>query len=599
MGEGRLDAAAAVLSADGGAALKTSIGQNIIGDISLKQGRSADALRAFEAAVKLSPQMPEAHCNRGAALQELGRLDDALSALDRALRYRPDYAMAHYNRGNVLKALARLDAAIAAYDRALHSQPNFAEAHLNRGLANLDRARPLEALSDFGRALASRPNYGAAHVGRAAAFRDLRDFRQALTALDVAVGLDPDNVDAALIRCSALVGAERFADALSVADTLIARDQNNGRAHTERSLALRKLGRLDEALSAADAAVAAAPTDHEAHTARAVVLGDLGRLEESADALANARRLGANGSAFHHSLALVQAALGSLADAGASFERAIALAPDDPVNHYHRSFLLLSLGEFPAGWAEHEWRLRMREHGHPEMQGLAPRWQGENLAGKKLLVYSEQGLGDTIQFARYLRLAVTRGGAITLVVQEPLRRLFEANFPDIDVAGSLGMRKDFDYQIPLMSLAQVFGTTVETIPATVPYLAADPARVAKWRERIGTNDFKVGIAWQGNPKYPGDRNRSIRLAEFAPLAAVSGVRLISLQAGFGSSQLRELPFRVEQLGEEIVNNPDGRGGDGGGRSDDRVGQRTDPPCRGTWPPDFRGPGRSSRLALDA
>jgi tetratricopeptide (TPR) repeat protein len=160
MGEGRLDAAAAALSADGGAALKTPIGQNIIGDISLKQGRPADALRAFEAAVKLAPQMPEAHCNRGAALQELGRLDDALSALDRALRYRPDYAMAHYNRGNVLKALARLDAAIAAYDRALHSQPNFAEAHLNRGLVNLDRARPLEALSDFVRAIASRPTLG-------------------------------------------------------------------------------------------------------------------------------------------------------------------------------------------------------------------------------------------------------------------------------------------------------------------------------------------------------------------------------------------------------------------------------------------------------
>ena len=555
--QGRLDEAAAALSADGGAAIKTSVGQNILGDINLKQSRPEDALRAFEAAVKLAPKMPEAHCNRGAALQELGRFDDALSALDRALRYRPDYATAHFNRGNVLKALGRLGEAVAAYDRALRTQPNFAEAHLNRGLANLGLGRALEAVSDFGKASAARPNYAPALVGRAAALRDLGDLRQALAALDAVAALDPDTIDAALMRCSVLAAAERFEEALALADALLAGDPANARAHTERALALRKLGRLDEALAAADTAITAAPQDHEAYTARAVVLGDLGRLEESADALASAKQLGANGSVFNHTLAMVQLALGSLADAGASFERAIALRPNDPVNHYHRSFLLLSLGDFAAGWDEHEWRLKMREHGQAEMQALAPQWRGEGLTGRKLLVYSEQGLGDTIQFARYLKLAATPGGSITLVVQEPLRHLFETNFPGIDVTASLGMRKGFDFQIPLMSLAQAFSGAGETIPANVPYLSADPERVAKWRKRIGTDGFKIGIAWQGNPKYPGDRNRSIRLGEFAPLATVPGVRLVSLQAGFGAGQVRDVPFRVEELGEEIVNNPDG------------------------------------------
>ncbi|MCR4282694.1 MAG: hypothetical protein NUV72_06680, partial [Bauldia sp.] len=192
-------------------------------------------------------------------------------------------------------------------------------------------------------------------------------------------------------------------------------------------------------------------------------------------------------------------------------------------------------------------------------QALAPLWRGENLEGTKLLVYAEQGHGDTIQFTRYLPEIAERGGTLTLLVQEPLRRLYEANFPGIDVTRSLGMRSGFDYQISLMSLPFVFGTTLETIPQNVPYLHADPARAEKWRERIGVDGFRVGIAWQGNPTYGRDRDRSIRVGEFAPLTAVNGVRLISLQWSGGAEQLKSLPggMRVETLGEEIENNPDG------------------------------------------
>jgi hypothetical protein len=143
-------------------------------------------------------------------------------------------------------------------------------------------------------------------------------------------------------------------------------------------------------------------------------------------------------------------------------------------------------------------------------------------------------------------------------VQEALRRLYEANFPGVDVASRLGARSGFDFQAPLMSLAHLFGSTWETVPATTPYLVADDARRAKWRERLGAG-FKVGIVWQGNPKYKSDRTRSFRPHEFAPLAALPGVRLISLQTHGPADALKQLPagMRVETLGEEVVNNPDG------------------------------------------
>jgi tetratricopeptide (TPR) repeat protein len=153
---GALDEAERILLRDA-AALATPIGQNILGDVRLKRGAARDALKAFDQALKLAPQMPEAYCNRSAALHALGRFEDAVAAADRALRYRPNYATAHFNRGNALSALGRHEAAAAAFGKAIAAQPKFPEAHLNRGYAHIALGGWLEAVADFGKALAMRP----------------------------------------------------------------------------------------------------------------------------------------------------------------------------------------------------------------------------------------------------------------------------------------------------------------------------------------------------------------------------------------------------------------------------------------------------------
>lgn len=558
IGAGRLDAAARILDGNAGA-LGTNVGQNIRGDIHLKQGRPADALRAFDAAIRFAPQMPEAHANRGVALEALGRLDDALAAADRALRYRPNYPVAHYNRGNILKAQHRYAEAAEAYGKAIRAQPQHADALLNRGLSRLNLRQPLEALADFNRALTARSKFAAAHVGRAAAYRDLNDFGQAFAAIEAALALDPDNIDAALVRGAVLVTAERYEEALADAEAVVARHPGNSRAHAALAAALWKLKRWPESLAAADEAVRLAPDNDDAHAIRGIVLGEMGELEQSLAALDTARRHGASGAEFHSARGVALASLGDPRDALAAFDAALALRPGDPHTLYNRALLHLSLGQFAEGWADHEARLRTREYGQADKRSLAPDWKGEDLAGKRILVYSEQGHGDTIQFTRFVPLVAARGADITLFVQEPLRRLYEANFPDCDVTSSLGLRRAFDYQASLLSLPAIFGTTAETIPADVPYLQADPARVAKWRARIGGRGFKVGIVWQGNPKYAADRYRSPGIDVFVPLASVPGVRLVSLQAFGAADVLRRLPpgVTVETLGEEIVNNPDG------------------------------------------
>jgi tetratricopeptide (TPR) repeat protein len=557
---GDLDQAAALLQSAGGAALKNPVGRNIMGDIRLRQGRPREALREFDTAARILRNFPEAHCNRGVALQELGRLEEALAAEDRALALRPGYATAHFNRGNILKDLGRAGEAVAAYGRALAAQPVYPEALVNRGMALIRSGKAVDALSDFRRALALRQNYAAAQIGAASAYGALNQVSDALAEIDKVLATDPEYRDALLAKVGILREADRAEEALTIVDAMLARDPDDIVTRIERANSLAKLKRFDEALAASDAAIASAPKNSEAHLARGMALTQLGRYDEARAALDLAGRFGASGAKLERARAVALCGAGRLDDGLAAYDRAIADNPDDAGARYHRSFIFLAWGDYEMGWREHEWRLKTPGFNRPELLKVAPLWKGEDVTEKKVLLYSEQGAGDTIQFARYASLVAARGGRVSMVVHESLRRLFAANFPEMDVSNAIGMRAGFDYQAPLMSLPHIFGMRGEAeIPRDVPYLAADPERVAKWRSRLGHEGFKVGISWQGNAEYSSDQFRSIPLRRFASLASVPGVRLISVQAIHGLDQLQDLPkgMTVETLGEELVNNPDG------------------------------------------
>jgi len=555
---GRLDEAIKVLQASG-VALKNPVGRNILGDIRLRQGNPRDALKAFDSAIKLAPTFPEAHCNRGVALQELGRFEEALAAEERALRYRPDYANAHYNRGNILMRLDRRNEAIAAYDRALKQNPAHAEAYLNRGMT-LDReGRAVEALADFRRALGLKPDLLGAHIGQASAYRQLRQMREAFAAVNAALAIHPGNAEALILKAHLLTAVDKFEAALEAVDTVIAAEPDNATAHAERASVLRRMKRPEEALAAADEAVRLGPNQAEGYSARAMALSDLGRLEEQLETLKIARRHGASGVDYYHAQAIALAEFGDLAEAAACYERAIALEPEAAYLRHNYGLLSLYRGDFSRGWAEHEWRLKDIAYTNVDRAPLVPDWQGEDVAGKRLLVNREQGHGDTIQFVRFLPLLAAMNAKVTLTVPSSLKTLLQRAFPDVDMADVMGLRGDFDYQVALMSLPARLGVGRDQLARTVPYLIADDAMVAKWRDRLGPDGFKVGIAWQGSPEYFRDRYRSMPLTHFRPLAEVAGVRLISVQAVNGLDQLDKLPpgMKVESFGAEIGNNPNG------------------------------------------
>jgi tetratricopeptide (TPR) repeat protein len=243
----------------------------------------------------------------------------------------------------------------------------------------------------------------------------------------------------------------------------------------------------------------------------------------------------------HYNLGTSLQAQGRWDEALASYDQALRLKPEYAEARFNRSFVRLSRGEFAEGWPDYAWRLKCKKY--PRRELSAPLWNGSPMPGRTILLHAEQGLGDTLQFIRYAP-RVEQLANVVVEVQKPLIPLLEqSGYRNLIARGS--PLPAFDVHAPLLSLPGILETTLETIPAEVPYLSAKPELVEAWRLRLAEwPEFRVGINWQGNSQFTFDKFRSVPLAEFAPLARAPGVRLVSLQRGEGLDQL-------EQLGAEL------------------------------------------------
>jgi Tfp pilus assembly protein PilF len=298
---------------------------------------------------------------------------------------------------------------------------------------------------------------------------------------------------------------------------------------------LRDLGRLDEALVQLQQAVGRRPDMAQAQGNLGAVWHALGQLDEAQACFERAVRLDPSRAERHFSLGSVLRDRGYVDSAIASYDRAVELEPDFSIAIVNRGTAQLSAGRFAPGWADYEHRIGSVHSSTLKLP--EPLWQGEPLASGRLLVHCEQGLGDTLQFVRYLPRVRQLAPNATLAADACLLPLLAASGFGPLVAKE-GPLPSCDAQIPLMSLPRIFGTRLDNVPAPVPYLAVEAPRIDRWHTRLQQlPGFRIGIAWQGRPSYPGDRQRSIALEHFAALARVDGVRLFSLQKGPGSEQI--------------------------------------------------------------
>jgi len=489
-----------------------------------RAGDLAAAAELYSAVLAAEPTHFGAAHMLGILRMQQSRFQDAERQLRRALQLDPYAAEALNHLGMSLRSLERLDEAIDAYDRAIGLRPSYAEAFCNRGNALRLLGRREAALASYDRAVALRPNYADAYYNRGALLEDFERFDDAVAAYETALALNPEFPQALNNLGNALRAVCRYEEALAAYDRAIALVPRYAEALTNRGNVLRDLQRHDEALDSHERALALKPGLVEAFNNRGSVFHVLRRFDE-------AKR------DYRHTLKLSPGHVEARASLG--------------LTH-------LLLGEWEEGWENYELRFRKSHNAARRPDNPASEWLGEDLAGRRLLLYGEQGFGDMIQFVRFVPLMRQRGAAVTVLVPRRLHRLLSTLDSEAEFVDTVTPDMKFDFQIALMSLPRALGIQPDSVPAQTPYLRADARRSEVWRARLGDSGFKVGIAWQGNPAGSVDNGRSLPLRVFEPLGGIEHVRLISLQKNFGAEQLDRKPsgMIVETPGFEFDDGAD-------------------------------------------
>ena len=471
-------------------------------------GRLDEAEASYREILAADPDHADAIHLLGVIAFQRGALDDALSLIRRAIAVDEGVALYHSNLGRVAKAAGRLDEAVTAYRRALTSTPRSAAVYSDLAAALLAMGNIAESIQSSRTALALDPKFANAHYNLGLALRELGWKAEAEISFRKALAVDPDrpdvlfNLGLTLHEMDDLDGAADFyRRALVLAPGLTDALCNLGNA-------ARAQGRWEQAIGCYRQALAQSPEQAEVHMNLGVALQETG----------------------------------GLAEALPCYERALSIAPDDPETHRNRALALLQSGRLSEGWAENEWRWRTRAFQSLTLPSAAPLWEGEPIEGKTVLIYAEQGLGDTLHFARYAPMVAAGGANVVLHCQEALASLLgRVEGVGSTVAAGVDVPRH-DIRVPLLSLPRIFDTTTQSIPGRVPYVAASPSKARVWQAKLAKYPgLKVGLVWAGDPRHRNDRNRSMPAAALSPLLAIEGVRFFSLQLGERRQEVTYFP----------------------------------------------------------
>jgi tetratricopeptide (TPR) repeat protein len=419
-----------------------------------------------------NPQIQEA-----VALHLSGQLTEAVEQMRKLLTFYPKNAQLLTHLGTIYLQQGQTEMGISALGKSIQIDPCQPMALFNRanGLTLLGKWE--EALNSYNKTVALQPNHAEALNSLGNLLIQLNRNQEALASYDRVISLKPDLAGAYHNRGLALQRLRRFEEALASYDKVIVLEPNRAEALNNRGNVLRKLNRLEEALVSYDKAIAIKSDYAEAHNNRGTVLQELKRLDEA---------IGAH-------------------------ERAIALKADYREAYFNLALLKLLKGNYLEGWKLYQWRENQRKFTQPLWTGAEP------LEGKTILVYTEHGYGDVIQFCRYAKLIEKQGAKVIFEVPVSLEGMV-SSLGSLTVIGVGQPLPAFDFYCAMMSLPLIFQTTVETIPAEIPYLFSDKDKKAEWNKKLGPKTLpRVGVVWSGNPEHTNDHNRSIPLETLKPL----------------------------------------------------------------------------------
>jgi tetratricopeptide (TPR) repeat protein/glycosyltransferase involved in cell wall biosynthesis len=479
--------------------------------------------------------------------------ESAIALYRQCLRAEPAMAEACNNLGTLLARAGATEEAEGLFERAIASQPGYGEAHNNLGILSSGLGRHAAALASFSRAVACDDSQAPWQNNLGNAHAEVFDFPAALAAYDRAVALAPGNAEFWCNRAIALRGLRRAEDAEASLRRALALAPHFVNALSNLAVVLKEQKRLAEALELMDRATRAEPRNVVLWTNYAAIYEALGEYDQMRDMASRARAIDPDYPESYNLLANCELEAGHYDEAEALYRRAVALDPENRNANWNLALIWLMRGDFARGWPQFEWRKRLQSvvFDHGDYPG--PEWRGEPLGGHTILLHSEQGMGDAIQFIRYAELLKVRGA--TRVIVEcpwPIAPLL-AGVAGVDVVVARGAPlPPFDVHANLMSLPGACGTTLATVPARVPYIPVEP-RPAAARVAAPPGVLRIGVVWAGNPVHARDFLRSAPLEAFAALFDVPGTRFYSLQKGAAAeAQLAALADpRVADLAPEL------------------------------------------------
>ncbi|MFV3131788.1 tetratricopeptide repeat protein [Niveispirillum sp. KHB5.9] len=482
-------------------------------------GNLVEAEARYRALLTRNPGLTDAFHPLGIALQQLGRHAEAEAIIARWLAVSPRDHDALINHGNSLIALGRAADGATAYQKALTVRPQSADARCFLANALYMMGDLARAEENYRLILKDKPSQGNAMFNLANLLCDTGRPDEGMKYYEEVLRHYPDMVEA-MVNLG---------------------NQWSRRGEGEKAIALlEQATRKRPGMPEAFANLGSALYEHR------------GDIEGAERCFLETVRIAPTYREGLNNLANIYMNQGRMEAATEVIDRMLELYPDSPLVHGTAAGLFLVDGRMERGWAHFEWRwlrpnlpVPLREFGKPE-------WRGEDISDKTILLHHEQGLGDSIQFVRFAADVAARAGHVILEVPNNLRELY-ACIKNVTLATFLEPLPPFDVHLAIMSVPFVLGYAIDTIPAPIPYLFADPERVEKWRDRLPKGGFRIGIVWQGKAGVGVDKGRSYSLAHLAPVARIPGVTLVSLQKGYGLDQLDSLPegMRVETLGDDF------------------------------------------------
>ena len=509
---------------------------NNLGNILKDLGKLEKAIKAYHKCISLKPDYAEAYSNMGLALKDQGKLDKALEVCNKALLLKPNYASAYNNMGNIFTDQSKLDQAIEAFKKALLLKPNYADAYSNLGNALRNQGKLDQAIDIYKKGIILKPDYTEYYNNLGKAFQDQGNLDEAIEAYNKCISIKPNYSEAYNNLGKALREKGKLDQAINAYKKALLLMPDNEMVYNNIGITLQEQGKLDEAMDAYHKALSLKPDYALAYNNMGNALRDQVKLDEAIDAYKKSVSLKPNYAECYSNMGVTLKYQGKLDEAIDAYKKSISLKRNYAQAHHNLGLALLNKGRIKEGLDECEWRWQTDNFLSQQRCFVQPLWDGKlSLSDKRILLWSEQGIGDTLNWSSCIPYVNSQAEHCIVECQEKLVPLLERSFPNVEVKivdKTIDLeRTDFDVHLPMGSLYKHYLKEITQNHKPKAFLVPDPVRVNYWEKRLKSlaRGPYIGISWKSSVNSAYRLQHYPPISEWSPVLTAPDVTFINLQ----------------------------------------------------------------------